>query len=79
MPQKALSNGWLNRRVAATAMNRESSRSHAVFTLIIESKVRCFIFFKLLNQGTCWMLVFIYLILERNFYCFSQLYFAKLY
>jgi kinesin family protein 15 len=34
---QALSNGWLNRRVAATSMNRESSRSHAVFTLFIES------------------------------------------
>ncbi|KAH9508888.1 Kinesin-like protein kif15 [Bulinus truncatus] len=30
--------GWLNRRVAATSMNRESSRSHAVFTVMIESK-----------------------------------------
>ncbi|XP_035827625.1 kinesin-like protein KIF15 isoform X2 [Aplysia californica] len=30
--------GWLNRRVAATSMNRESSRSHAVFTVTIESK-----------------------------------------
>ncbi|KAK7114455.1 kinesin-like protein KIF15 isoform X2 [Littorina saxatilis] len=35
---QALSTGWLNRRVAATSMNRESSRSHAVFTLCIESK-----------------------------------------
>ncbi|KAL8592975.1 hypothetical protein ACOMHN_017905 [Nucella lapillus] len=35
---QALSMGWLNRRVASTAMNRESSRSHAVFTLVIESK-----------------------------------------
>lgn len=35
---EALSIGWLNRRVGATSMNRESSRSHAVFTLIIESK-----------------------------------------
>ncbi|XP_071091523.1 kinesin-like protein KIF15-B isoform X1 [Haliotis cracherodii] len=33
-----LSSGWINRRVAATSMNRESSRSHAVFTLAIESK-----------------------------------------
>ncbi|XP_071509705.1 kinesin-like protein KIF15 [Diadema antillarum] len=30
--------GWVNRRVAATSMNRESSRSHAVFTVSIESK-----------------------------------------
>nr|Q9GYZ0.1 RecName: Full=Kinesin-like protein KIF15; AltName: Full=Kinesin-related protein KRP180 [Strongylocentrotus purpuratus]AAG01844.1 kinesin-like protein KRP180 [Strongylocentrotus purpuratus] len=30
--------GWHNRRVAATSMNRESSRSHAVFTVSIESK-----------------------------------------
>ncbi|PIK61792.1 Kinesin-like protein KIF15 [Apostichopus japonicus] len=33
-----LSAGWLNRRVAATSMNRESSRSHAVFTVSIETK-----------------------------------------
>ncbi|XP_067651660.1 kinesin-like protein KIF15 [Haliotis asinina] len=33
-----LSSGWINRRVAATSMNRESSRSHAVFTLAVESK-----------------------------------------
>ncbi|GFN80030.1 kinesin-like protein kif15, partial [Plakobranchus ocellatus] len=30
--------GMLNRRVAGTSMNRESSRSHAVFTVTIESK-----------------------------------------
>ncbi|KAI8749385.1 kinesin protein KIF15 [Biomphalaria glabrata] len=30
--------GWLNRRVALTSMNREGSRSHAVFTVKIESK-----------------------------------------
>nr|KAI8729618.1 kinesin-like protein KIF15 [Biomphalaria glabrata] len=30
--------GWLNRRVAPTSMNREGSRSHAVFTVKIESK-----------------------------------------
>ncbi len=35
---EVLSMGWANRRVAATSMNRESSRSHAVFTLTIESK-----------------------------------------
>ncbi|XP_065186569.1 kinesin-like protein KIF15 [Sycon ciliatum] len=35
-----LSGGWSNRRVAATSMNRESSRSHAVFTLTVESKVK---------------------------------------
>ncbi|BFZ12897.1 hypothetical protein BsWGS_15935 [Bradybaena similaris] len=35
---QALITGWLNRRVAATSMNRESSRSHAVFTVMIESK-----------------------------------------
>ncbi|CAH2283214.1 kinesin KIF15 [Pelobates cultripes] len=29
--------GWRNRRVASTSMNRESSRSHAVFTVTIES------------------------------------------
>ncbi|KAK6995545.1 kinesin-like protein KIF15, partial [Biomphalaria glabrata] len=30
--------GWLNRGVAPTSMNREGSRSHAVFTVKIESK-----------------------------------------
>ncbi|GMJ12777.1 phragmoplast orienting kinesin 2 [Hibiscus trionum] len=35
---KLLSQGSLNRKVAATNMNRESSRSHSVFTCIIESK-----------------------------------------
>lgn len=30
--------GSANRRVAATNMNRESSRSHSVFTCIIESR-----------------------------------------
>lgn len=30
--------GWRNRRVASTSMNRESSRSHAVFTMTLESK-----------------------------------------
>ena len=35
-----LQTGWVNRRVASTSMNRESSRSHAVFTLTIESKKR---------------------------------------
>lgn len=29
--------GWRNRRVASTSMNRESSRSHAVFTVTVES------------------------------------------
>lgn len=29
--------GWRNRRVASTSMNRESSRSHAVFTITVES------------------------------------------
>eukprot|EP00794_Sanderia_malayensis_P018958 gene18958-20864_t len=37
---KVLSSGWMNRRVASTSMNRESSRSHAVFTVSIESKER---------------------------------------
>ena len=36
---KVLNSGWLNRRVASTSMNRESSRSHAVFTVALESKV----------------------------------------
>ncbi|XP_054992536.1 kinesin-like protein KIF15 [Sorex araneus] len=34
---QVLSGGWRNRRVASTSMNRESSRSHAVFTIIVES------------------------------------------
>ncbi|XP_024384201.1 kinesin-like protein KIN-12C isoform X3 [Physcomitrium patens] len=33
--------GASNRRVAATNMNRESSRSHSVFTCIVESKWEC--------------------------------------
>ncbi|XP_052060885.1 kinesin-like protein KIF15 [Mytilus californianus] len=35
---QVLNSGWINRRVASTSMNRESSRSHAVFTITIESK-----------------------------------------
>uniref|UniRef100_A0A4W3I922 Kinesin-like protein n=1 Tax=Callorhinchus milii TaxID=7868 RepID=A0A4W3I922_CALMI len=35
---QVLSMGWRNRSVASTSMNRESSRSHAVFTVTIESK-----------------------------------------
>jgi len=34
---KVLTSGWMNRRVASTSMNRESSRSHAVFTVSIQS------------------------------------------
>ncbi|XP_021063510.1 kinesin-like protein KIF15 [Mus pahari] len=34
---QVLSRGWRNRRVASTSMNRESSRSHAVFTITVES------------------------------------------
>ncbi|KAK0582663.1 hypothetical protein LWI29_028296 [Acer saccharum] len=34
---KLLTQGSLNRKVAATNMNRESSRSHSVFTCVIES------------------------------------------
>ncbi|XP_012996233.1 kinesin-like protein KIF15 [Cavia porcellus] len=34
---QVLSRGWKNRRVASTSMNRESSRSHAVFTVTVES------------------------------------------
>lgn len=33
------SQGAANRKVAATNMNRASSRSHSVFTCVIESKV----------------------------------------
>ncbi|XP_063940461.1 kinesin-like protein KIN-12D [Daucus carota subsp. sativus] len=35
---KLLSQGSANRKVAATNMNRESSRSHSVFTCVIESR-----------------------------------------
>ncbi|KAM9355767.1 kinesin-like protein KIF15 isoform 2-T2 [Pholidichthys leucotaenia] len=35
---QVLSMGLRNRRVASTSMNRESSRSHAVFTMTVESK-----------------------------------------
>ncbi|XP_065913181.1 kinesin-like protein KIF15-B isoform X2 [Dysidea avara] len=35
---QVLTKGWNNRRVASTSMNRESSRSHAVFTVTVESK-----------------------------------------
>ncbi|KAL5713441.1 hypothetical protein ACHQM5_015513 [Ranunculus cassubicifolius] len=35
---KLLTEGAANRKVAATNMNRESSRSHSVFTCVIESK-----------------------------------------
>ncbi|XP_010525678.1 PREDICTED: kinesin-like protein KIN-12D [Tarenaya hassleriana] len=35
---KLISQGSLNRRVGATNMNRESSRSHSVFTCVIESR-----------------------------------------
>ncbi|XP_056914437.1 kinesin-like protein KIF15-A [Takifugu flavidus] len=35
---QVLSMGWRNRRVASTSMNRESSRSHAVFSMSLESK-----------------------------------------
>ncbi len=34
-----LRTGAQNRHVASTSMNRESSRSHSIFTLIIQSKV----------------------------------------
>ncbi|XP_051871609.1 kinesin-like protein KIF15-A [Pristis pectinata] len=37
---QVLSVGWRNRSVASTSMNRESSRSHAVFALGIESRER---------------------------------------
>jgi hypothetical protein len=33
--------GATNRKVAATNMNRESSRSHSVFTCVIESQWEC--------------------------------------
>uniref|UniRef100_A0A8C3SRN6 Kinesin family member 15 n=1 Tax=Chelydra serpentina TaxID=8475 RepID=A0A8C3SRN6_CHESE len=34
---QVLTMGWRNRRVASTSMNRESSRSHAVFTITVDS------------------------------------------
>ncbi|XP_052772125.1 kinesin-like protein KIF15 isoform X2 [Mya arenaria] len=37
---EVLQSSWQNRKVASTSMNRESSRSHAVFCLQIESKER---------------------------------------
>jgi kinesin family protein 15 len=36
---KLFQRGVANRHVSETAMNRESSRSHAVFTLTIQSKI----------------------------------------
>lgn len=36
---KVLRIGAQNRHVAATSMNRESSRSHSIFTLVIQSKI----------------------------------------
>lgn len=33
--------GSENRHVGMTAMNLESSRSHSVFTVVVESQVRC--------------------------------------
>ena len=33
-----MTKGWTNRRVASTNMNRESSRSHSLFTLHLETK-----------------------------------------
>ena len=43
---QVLTKGWNNRRVASTSMNRESSRSHAVFTVTVESKkkVNCIMY-----------------------------------
>ena len=35
---EVLTKGWTNRRVASTNMNRESSRSHSLFTLHLETK-----------------------------------------
>lgn len=32
--------GLLNRRIGATSLNAESSRSHSVFTCIIESRCK---------------------------------------
>ena len=52
--------GWLNRRVASTSMNRESSRSHAVFTVSLSSKVkRCLLMFLILikNKNFCYTMM----------------------
>lgn len=38
--ESVMARGALNRRVGETAMNRESSRSHSVFTLHLETEVR---------------------------------------
>ena len=35
-----LQEGSRNRKVAATSMNKESSRSHSIFTLILETRER---------------------------------------
>ena len=40
-----MSKGWHNRTVAGTAMNRESSRSHAVFVMTVETKQKDGLFF----------------------------------
>jgi hypothetical protein len=37
---QVLSRGLETRHVGATSMNRDSSRSHAVFTVVLQSKVR---------------------------------------
>lgn len=39
--------GSANRRVGSTAMNSESSRSHSVFTFVIESRSKVFYFLNL--------------------------------
>jgi kinesin family protein 3/17 len=36
---KVFEEGAMNRHVAATAMNEHSSRSHSVFTIIVESSM----------------------------------------
>lgn len=42
-PSFIIFQGAANRKVAATNMNRASSRSHSVFTCIIESKVSSYL------------------------------------
>ncbi|GMY24149.1 kinesin-like protein KIN-12E [Fagus crenata] len=49
--------GAANRKVAATNMNRASSRSHSVFTCIIESKSCLFLASLGLLLGVWWLLV----------------------
>lgn len=51
---QVLIRGSMNRHISATNMNNESSRSHALFSMIIESKVSIvFLFKKLYYLKNC--------------------------